>query len=163
MKYLNLIIIITLLAGCSSAGKKKITEKNNIEIRYINLRLVYDTFLKKNSDYRLLKHSRDDLISKIKTIEEELFTYTENKRKKIEEYKIKKKELIELEKRISFFKSRILSRINRAIRVVADEMNVDYVLSIGDEVIYAKRRYDISEDVIRTIVKMEHRTSPVSR
>jgi Skp family chaperone for outer membrane proteins len=61
------------------------------------------------------------------------------------------------------FRAGILRRINQAVTEIASDTGIDFVLNIGDEVIYARGKYDITEDVIREMLKTEKRSDPSVR
>jgi len=46
---------------------------------------------------------------------------------------------------------------------VASRQQIDYIIGAGDTLVYYRREFDLTEDVIREIVSQRKRNAPVSR
>ncbi len=42
-------------------------------------------------------------------------------------------------------------------------MNVDFICNVGDDLLYAKKEFDVTEDVLREIMRLDERNSPEAR
>ncbi|MFC1670786.1 OmpH family outer membrane protein, partial [Spirochaetota bacterium] len=73
------------------------------------------------------------------------------------------KELIRINNIEIKIKTTLLNKINTAVKRVAKKIEADFILNLGDGVVFARKKYDLTEEIIREILKLERRKSPVSR
>ena len=119
----------------------------------------------KNSDKEVVNklNKKEKLLNTITNIEALLLKIHTNKKKLQLELTKSKKQLDEIEKFEVKTKKELLNKINITVQKIAKQINADFILNIGDEVIYAKKKYDITEDIIKEYIKQEKKTAPVSR
>jgi len=160
---ITLIIIALSLFSCSSLKKPGKSMAEPVVIRYMNLKAVYSSIRDRSSEAAELDSQRKKLLE-MKTVSEEKLHLNPGDRsdslKKLNKIRSDLESLAVRERR---FKEKTLKRINRAVKIVARDYNIDFVLNFGDEAIYSKKKYDITEDVIREIMRLEKRGAPVSR
>jgi len=157
-----LIAALFIIFSCSYPVREKKEAGEPLTVRYINLNLVFDYVTRTDVEAMKLKKEKEELLNFINESEEKKESDanpTEND-KLIRE---KKKKLSALQKDEEYYKTRILNRINAAVKSVAKEMGADFILAMEEGIVYADRKYDITEDVIREIVKIDRRNSPESR
>jgi Skp family chaperone for outer membrane proteins len=161
---LSLLLLITL-STITRCGKMYEVKERELRIRYVNLGIVFEFMINQNYEARNLKNQKNELLTRIKNTEGEILregdgvkgvTLKKNlKRFKIELGKIREKE--------HYYKGKFLNDINNAISILAKDMQIDFVLNMGDALIFSQKEYDITEDVIREIIKLKKRRDPVSR
>ena len=119
----------------------------------------------KNSDKELVDklNKKQKLLNTITNIEILLLKAHTNKKKLQLELKKIKKQLDKIVKYEVKTKKELLTKINISVQKIAKRINADFILNIGDEVIYAKKKYDITEDIIKEYIIQEKKTAPVSR
>ncbi len=153
---------LLLLPSCS-LFKKKEGPGGRLVVRYMNLKAVYEFVLKRDSEAMRVQERHDNLVQEIRSLETAILKGEGDREKLNREYDRKKKRLAALDVRMERYKRKILMLINRSVTVVSKKLDADYVLNFGEDTIYAKKEYDITEDVIRELLKLEKRTEPVSR
>ena len=129
----------------------------------MNLAAIYASVQAQNDDSKKLIGAKLIIQKEIESIKGQLLignADTAGLAKKLNESEEKLSRLETEERKI---KSKILAHINTAVKRIAQRMDADYVLNIGDEVVYAKKKFDITDDVLREIVRLDDRKSPVSR
>jgi len=153
---ISLIILIILLFSCSSINKK---DNLNFQcrIRYVNIEAVYVFFLNKNPESNIIIKQKTDLVHDIKKMRSmktgDISSTLKNKFKAMEN----------IERQIEQIKSGILKKINRALKITAKEFNADIILNSSNQVLYGNDNLDITEEVIREIIRTDKRSAPVSR
>jgi Skp family chaperone for outer membrane proteins len=164
MKFRSLICaaVAAALASCSYITKKDAAPLPPV-IRYINLKAVYGFAMNRSRDALDVRKKLDQKLARMREIERALDDQTTDHVALLEEYRAVKKDLDALKSRSRYFKSRLLTQIERAVKNVAAEAKADFIYNIGEELLYAKREYDVSEDVIREIIRLEERKSPEAR
>lgn len=166
MKYLfaSILLIFTFIS-CASPGKQKLPSDSEIQtIKYINIQAVFEFLTGRDSSALKLKSDKEDAIKNLQILEEKLLSDSSSSKQKLSaEYKDAKKKLAGLEKDEANLKIKLLKQINTSVKILAKDMNADFILNLGDEVIFAKKKYDITEDVIREIIKLEKRSEPAAR
>jgi Skp family chaperone for outer membrane proteins len=154
--------MLVALQSCAYFEKKTGPE-NSLVIRYVHIEGIYNFMVNRDRDSLEIRKKSDELIHIIQEIEKGLEIQGGDHVKFLDEYRLKKKELDKLRIKGKEQKTKLLSIIDRAVKNVAKITKTDYVLNIGDDLIYAKREYDITEDVIRELTQLEKRQSPASR
>ena len=164
IKYNNFfILLLSILFLFSCTSLKKSTKTEETIIRYVNLEAVVN--YTKNSDKEVVNklNKKKKLINTITNIEVLLLKTHKNKKKLQLELKKSKKQLDKIAKSEVKTKKELLNKINISVQKIAKQINADFILNIGDEVIYAKKKYDITEEIIKEYIKQEKKTAPVSR
>ena len=164
MKKGSAIILAAAFAlSCSSLGKDKKTDASLPVIRYINLRAVYGFMLNRDEKARQMNEKRDKLAAEIEENKSLILKDGADREalyRKLNEGRSRLQDLAEQEEA---YKGKLLGRIQTAVRNVAESSGADFVFNLGDEVVYGKKKYDITEDVLREIERLESRSDPVSR
>ena len=62
-----------------------------------------------------------------------------------------------------FIKRKLLTQINAALKNLARNHKFDFIFNIGNELIYGKKKYDMTEKVIRNIMQIKKRSAPYVR
>ncbi|MBN1532190.1 MAG: OmpH family outer membrane protein [Spirochaetes bacterium] len=167
MPYRLRIIALVLsgigLLSCSLFPGRTRTPEAPPVIRYVNLKFIYDYFINQSNDARELAQRKAAAIEAIRKIEMQMKEPNANMPELMLNHQRQKYTYQVLEKQEEEHKQRISQRIQRALGDLAEDMGADYILNIGDEVIYAKKRYDVTEQVIREVVDLGKRSEPVSR
>ena len=156
-----LALVTAALAACSDM--KKTDQGLPPVIRYMNLKSVYNFVLNKNRDAVEVKKKMDAKMTRMKEVERELDEPATDHVALLDEYRTLVVELSDLKGRSKYYKTKILSQIDRAVKNVAKTVKADFVYNLGDELIYAKKEYDVTEDIIREIVRLEERRAPEAR
>jgi len=136
-----------------------------MRIRYLNINLIFEFMIKHDQEAKELKNRNDNLIKTIDMIEKSLLNNIDKAEKELLQQK-KKQHQLELQKIINledYLKEKILNKIYKVIKSLARHMEIDFVLSIGNNVLFANKKYDITEYLIEEIIKLKKRNAPVSR
>jgi Skp family chaperone for outer membrane proteins len=156
------LIILFPLAGC---GKVYEVKERELRIRYVNLSIVFEFLINRDPEARNLKSQKNELLVKIKDTEGELQKEGGGEKRidlknNLEGFRSELKKIKEKE---NYFKRKFLNEIDKAISILSKDMHIDFVLNMGDALIFSQKEYDITEDVIREIIKLKKRRDPVSR
>lgn len=164
MRYSAVIcaVALALLSSCSYLKKKDVPGPPPV-IRYMNLKSTYDFVLNRNRDALGVKKKLDEKMARLKEIERNLDQPATDHVALLDEYRGLAAELAALKGKSKYYKGQILGLIDRAVKNVAARLNVDFIYNIGDELMYAKKEYDVTEDVIREVVRLDERKAPESR
>jgi Skp family chaperone for outer membrane proteins len=167
MKYFISILLLCIFS-CSSIGEKK--ENNTagttaIKIRYININLIFEYISSNDLEAKDLKKHREDLLQKIDGISGQLDNTKDEKNKSelIEKQKQYKLESAKVKIDEELYKNKIYNRIDRALENIAKKSDIDFVFNIGEGAVYAKKEYDITEELLREIIKQKERSAPAVR
>jgi Skp family chaperone for outer membrane proteins len=164
--YSYLIIILSACA-CSSAPVKEINtdiSKNNINIRYVNIGIIFDYMVNKDPDALDIKKQKESLLKSIDNINKKINSSEDDPNQAIlEELKVKQENLLKLKNDEDYYKSRILNEIDSAIESIAGKDDIDFVFNIGEGTVYARKEYDITEKILQEIESRLKRIAPVSR
>lgn len=160
MRYLAVSLLLIFSISCATPNRQKSASDNEIQsIKYINIQAIFEFLSGKDSAALKLKIDKEEAEKNLLALEEKLLSDTGTARQKIaSEYKDAKKKFSEIEKDEAKLKTKFLKQINTAVKIVSKELNADFILNLGDEVIFAKKKYDITEDVLREIIKLEKRS-----
>ncbi len=158
-----LSLFILFVTACSSAVKDNaIVNRENIVIRYFSLSVVYNSISETDVDFKMARIRQDEIIMSIKSLEEDIFL-SENRKDLMKRYSGEKERLEKADKNVIYHKARILNRVNKAVKITAERIGADYILNINDDAVYGKKKFDITEEIIREIMKMDELTSPSVR
>jgi hypothetical protein len=157
-----IMVSIILFIGCETAYK---INERNIRVRYVNIAIIYEYIVNNDPDALTARRQKEIIIKSIADLEKNLLqgqieiprdvikSDIERNRENLQKINI-------MENRV---KSKYLNEINNSITVLANRMGVDYVFNIGDELVFSKKEYDITDDVIKEIMKLRKRNAPPSR
>ncbi len=159
------VILAAAVAACSSCSyfKKKGEIGPPPVIRYLNLKAVYSYILNKNRDALDVKKKLDQKMARLREIERDLNEPSGDHVALLDEYRQLASDLAALKGRSKYYKGMILTQIDRAVKNTAKKMRIDFIHNIGDELIYAKKEYDVTEDVILEIMRLDERRAPEAR
>jgi Skp family chaperone for outer membrane proteins len=157
------IAAISLAFLCSCSYLKNKEDHAPPTIRYMNLKAVYNFILNRNRDALDVRKKVDEKLARLKEIERALEEPATDHVALLDENRQLTAELSSLKSRSKYYKAKILSQIDRAVKNVASTLKADFIYNIGDELIYAKKEYDVTEEIIREIVRLNERKSPESR
>lgn len=157
-----LVLMTIFAAGCSSPVRE---ESREPRIRYLNIKTLFDYLAGDDAGVKSMRGRReelrrmmDDLEGKLKQggggIPEAVL------RSDLRKYEGELRETGKAEDRL---RAKYYESINRAVTSVARRINVDYVLNIGDDLVYARRENDITELVLQELSSMKKRSAPQSR
>jgi Skp family chaperone for outer membrane proteins len=158
-----LIAGLVLASSCSYFEKKEPSDGRGIVIRYMNLKAVYTFVLNRNRDATEVKKQAEKKIARMKELDRELDEPGTDHVALLDEYRQIKSEAEALKSKSKDYKAKLLNQINRAVKNISAKIKVDLILNIGDELIYAKKEYDITEDIMREIIRLDERQMPESR
>ena len=164
MRYAAVMLAAALAAliSCSYLKKKDEVGPPPV-IRYMNLKAVYSYVLNRNRDALDVKKKLDLKMERMREIERDLDAPPGDHVTLLDEYRQLAADLAALRGRGKYYKGIILTQIDRAVRNVSRNMEIDFVINIGDELIYAKKEYDITEEVILEITRLDARRAPEAR
>jgi Skp family chaperone for outer membrane proteins len=167
MKFL-LSILLLCIFSCTSTGEKKGNNTSGtaeVKFRYINLNIIFEYISGNDFEAKDLKKRRDELLLKIDGMSVQLDNLKDEKIKSelIEKQKQYKSELVKVKIDEELYKSKIYSRIDKALENIAKKSDFDFVFNIGEGAVYAKKEYDITEELLREIIKQKERSTPVVR
>jgi len=160
------LITAILIAGslfplaCSGTGERT---GSSTRIGYISLTSLFDFAVTREPGALKLKKRKDELTASRNNIETRAREGDLDREKAGTRLREINNELAGMKAREEYYRKRILKRINTAVRRVAVRHSLDYILNIGDQVVYASRKYDLTEEVIQEMLRLEQRSDPVSR
>jgi Skp family chaperone for outer membrane proteins len=158
-----LIAALALVSSCSYFTKKEPTNGREIVVRYMNLKATYAFVLNRNRDAVEVKKQIDGKIARMKELERELDNPATDHVALLEEYRKLRGELDALRSKSRSFKAKFLNQINRAVKNIAVKIKADLILNIGEELIYGKKEFDVTEDIMREILRLDERQLPEAR
>jgi Skp family chaperone for outer membrane proteins len=162
--FLILLIGLTVfLAACSGKGTGVRKEQKKTVIRYVNLNSLYTALSKMEPGYESIAQKRRQILDEIENLQEKILSEKSSSKTDLDQLKQKRKDLERLDSSIRSMKSRIYSRVNSALKQISRNGNIDFILNLGDGLVYAGKKYDITEDVMREIIRQKKRSAPVSR
>jgi Skp family chaperone for outer membrane proteins len=155
-------LLLAAFASCSNLKKKDGAAPPPV-IRYMSMKAIYNFSLNRNRDALDVRKKLDEKISRMKEVESDLNEPATDHVALLEEYRKLDVELAALKGRSRYYKTKILGQIDRAVKNVAKTAGADFIYNIGDELIYAKKEYDVTEEIMQEIVRLEERSAPESR
>ncbi len=160
---LALSFVGALSLSCSYFTKKEPGDGKGVVVRYMNLKAVYSFVLNRNRDAMEVKKKADLKIARLKELDRDLDEPGTDHISLLDEYRQIRSEIDSLRSSSKSYKTKILNQINRAVKNVAAKAKTDLIFNIGDELIYAKTEYDITDEIIREIIRLEERRAPEAR
>ena len=156
------VVLLCIVSGC--ATEDRIAERN-VRIRYINLSILFDYMVSTDAEARQVRKQRKDILSALDSIERSLLTEPDMQKRK--SLAVKRKDYGEqmraLRVREEYYKRKFLLNMNRAIDEVAVRMRIDYVFNIGEGLVYSRKDFDVTEQVLQELRKVKKRNEPQSR
>ena len=156
------IVLLCIVSGC--ATEDRIAERN-VRIRYINLSILFDYMVSADAEARQVRKQRKDVTSALDNIERTLMTEPDMQKRK--SLAMKRRDYGEqmrmLDGREEFYKRKFLQDMNRAIDDVAVRMRIDYMFNIGEGLVYSRKEFDVTEQVLKELRKVKKRNAPQSR
>lgn len=168
MKNYKCILLLFFIFSCSSIGEKNkdnASQTATDKFRYINLNIIFEYISGNDIEAKDLKKRREEIIQKIDSISGQLDSIKDEKYRNevLEKQKEYKTELAGIKSDEERYKIKIYTRIDRALEGIAKKSDIDFVFNIGEGTVYAKKEYDITEDLIREIIKQKERSAPSVR
>jgi len=154
---------LMLASSCSYFEKKEPSDGRGVVIRYMNLKAVYTFVLNRNRDATEVKKQAEKKIARMKELDRALDEPGTDHVALLDEYRQVRSEVEALRTKSRDYKAKLLNQINRAVKNVSAKIKADMILNIGDELIYAKKEYDVTEDIMREIIRLDERQTPESR
>lgn len=155
--------MIISLVTCSGKGTGIKKEQKKPVIRYVNLDSLYTALSEIEPEHRSITEKRKALLVEIDNLQESIISRGKGSEESARMLKAKREKLRELDFRTRSLKSRIYSKINNAMKNISRRGNIDFILNLGNGLVYSSKKYDITEDVMREIHRQKKRSSPVSR
>jgi Skp family chaperone for outer membrane proteins len=163
MRYGAAILALVTAALTACSDMKKTGPEPPPIIRYMNLKAVYNFSLNRSRDALDVKKKLDEKLARMKEVEADLDEPSTDHVALLAEYRTLDADLKALRGRSRYYKARMMSQIDRAVKNVAKSAMADFIYNIGDELIYAKKEYDVTEEIMREIIRLEERSAPESR
>jgi len=164
LKRACILVLFSLTFFCNSPQHNNTASKKGLNIHYVNLNIIFDYMVNLNPEFKQVKSRRENLKKSIDDINDQLKSSGGSPKpdliKKLNNYK---SEIRDISGKEEIYKSRILNEIENAVGDVAKKSGIDYILNIGEGAVYARKEYDITEEVLQVIYKRKKRSSPVSR
>ena len=166
MRAFKRIFLLLFIFSCASKGEFRERNVNTgPRFCYVNLNIIVEYMINNDPDAMEVKKRKEDIIQKIDSINKQLADIDDkiDRDEYIEKQKNYNMELAELKTDEEHYKNRILNQIDRALENIAKKSDIDFIFNIGEGAVYAKKEYDITEEVLREIIRQKERSSPVSR
>lgn len=156
------VLLAVACLGCSRFHEVK---EREVRLRYVNLSIIFEFMINSDTEALNLRNRKNELIAAIRRTEEMILKETDREKKaelinRMDKLKI---DLRKAKEKEDSFKRTFLNEINRSLDIIAKEREIDFILNIGDELVYSRREYDITDEVIREIITLRKRRAPVSR
>ncbi|MBP7738974.1 MAG: OmpH family outer membrane protein [Spirochaetes bacterium] len=164
MRYAAVMVAaaVAVFSSCSYFKKKGDIGPPPV-VRYMSLKAVYSYALGKNRDALYVKKKLDQKLARMKEIERDLNEPSGDHVAILDEYRALAADLAALRGKSRYYKGILLTQIDRAVKNVAKKKEIDFIINIGDELIYARKEYDVTEDVILEITRLDERRAPEAR
>ena len=145
-----LIALCLLVVSCSTFNLK--SEKNNPNIAYINMRIVYSAIALKDKD-----------ITSTELLKKDLTKQLSNKMLSVKKRAELERKHTLLKRKLIILRKKVYNTIYVAIKAYAREENIDFILHIGEQVIFAKKKYDVTDKIIEKVLILQKRSAPKLR
>ena len=141
------------------------TEPVSGKYRYINLKIIFDYLITNDNEAKDTKRQREEILQKIDNISGQIDVQSDERVKKelLEKQRQYKTELVKIKNDEEIYKQKIYTNIDRALEQIAKKADIDFIFNIGEGAVYAKKEYDITEELLREIMKRNERSAPASR
>ncbi len=156
------LFAVIACAGCASANRSPAAPAH---IGYLHLSLVVDYLAKGDDEAREMAARKRALRETIDTSDKKLSAETDIRRREqlVAAMGAARGELEQLADREKTVKGRYYAEIQRAVERVAGRRRIDFVLNMGEGLVYSRREFDMTEDVLREIQSTRRRSVPLSR
>ncbi len=166
MRLLVNILLVVMLAGCSYQKPMLDTSEREVPvIRYVQVEVLYQYLLSRDGGASSLQERSRKLFQKIQETEDTMLAEADPAKRKQYQQKLEglRKKLRALKQKEGSYKKRFLDQIEDAAKDVARRHGYNLVLGGGNTVIYSKKEYDITRQVLRELVSRKIRGEPVNR
>ncbi len=157
------LIVLAFLVSCSSFNKGKGTESAPPRIAYVYMSLLFDAASEGTPDLEQIERALQRKIERRERVTESLGKEGTVEAVARNDLKRLDREIRGLRERREKLKERLLKEISTAVDRVAKREKLDFVLTMGEGCIYGRNRYDVTEKVLREMVRLKQRSAPVSR
>ena len=166
MKLVLHLFLVLILTGCSY--QKAMMEPSETEmpvIRYVQVEVLYDYLLQHDDDALSFQKRSRELSSQIQEIEDQVLAEANQAMRKrlLENLEELKEKMSVLRSREASYREKILLQIEDAASDVAKRQGYHLLLGGGNTVIYSKKEYDITREVLRELASRRIRGAPVNR
>ncbi len=153
---------VVAFAGCASADRSPAAPAN---IGYLHLSLVVDYLAKGDDEAREMAARKRALRETIDASDKKLSGEPDIRRREqlVATMGAARGELEQLANREKTVRGRYYAEIQRAVERVAGRRRIDFVLNMGEGLVYSRREFDVTEDVLREIQSTRRRSAPLSR
>jgi len=158
-----LAVLIHFTLNCSSLNKDAKGGFGAPVVRYMNLQAVVQYCVNIDPETAVRDEAKRRLHLTIRHIEELTPGTAPHNDSLAAELEKSRKELARLAALDDAKKKEMYSGIDIAVRNVAEKNDLDFIMNIGDELVFAKKKYDITDEIISELSRLEKRTAPVSR
>lgn len=150
-----ILLLLPFILFCSSAPFER--SRPSSVIGYVNIKTVYEHVLSTDRELAEKREKRKKLQEMKKQI---VLSGLKGKEEIEAEIKNIDNELSLLAPDEDAVKLRLYKKISSVVRDIARRRNLDMVLNIGDSLVYARKEFDITDDVIEELEAREERVSP---
>lgn len=160
--FLFVLIFSVVLSACDATSKVR---ERELRVSYVSIRILFEFVVKRDADARSVQVQKDVLIKQREKLITDIQSETDNTKKDSLESQLKKLaiRIKDFQRKEDRQKTRIYKIIDNSLARVAKRMGLDYILNRGDAVVFSRNEYDVTEDVIQEIIKLQKRNAPVSR
>ena len=150
MRVVLLSVISLFWLSCSTFTVK--SENKFKTITFLNMQVVYSAIALKDKAVQSTRKLKDGLARQLK-----------NKMLSVKKRENLERKIVLLNKKQIILRKRIYNIIHVAIKSFAREENIDFILHIGEQVIFAKKKYDITDKIIEKVLILQKRSAPKLR
>lgn len=162
-----ILFLIVILNACSAPSLNEAgtgDEYKQQNIRFVNLNIIFDFMVNNDPGALKVRRNKEEILNAIEEINTRIAASEgDEKAGMLLELQEKQAGLIELKKEEEYYKNKILNEIDRAIGSVSRREEIDFVFNTGEGALYAKKEYDITENVLEEISSHRRKSAPVSR
>lgn len=159
------LFAVIAFAGCASADRSPAAPAAHAHIGYLHLSLVVDYLAKGDDEAREMAARKRALRETIDASDKKLSGEPDIRRREqlVATMGAARGELEQLANREKTVRGRYYAEIQRAVERVAGRRRIDFVLNMGEGLVYSRREFDVTEDVLREIQSTRRRSAPLSR
>ena len=155
---------ILLFTSCTSLfGDMKVVTAEGMVIRYANIQVVYESMRSKSERAQKIIVQKKEVYGRMETIQQALILDNGNKKALIEEMSNLRKRYDSLLEEEAKIKEEIYKKIDKALSSLAKESGIDFIFNMGEGVVFGAAKYDVTEDLLREIIKIDRRSDPSLR
>lgn len=161
---MSAVFLLSCTPPVLSPGVRENTGSSRMNIRYVNLNILFDYMINSDPDAREISESRKSILKLIEDTRNLISDADETSKKElIIKLEKARSDLDKLKTREESQKERMLIAIDRTLEKIADTMNIDFIFNMGEGAVYAKKEYDITEEALRELINLQKRNAPVAR